>query len=120
MLIFLPLMLSKPAIASPAPKCSLIVKRSSKACVGCSLQPSPAFITWAFERSATNFAAPLFWWRITKKSFCIASKFFIVSSRLSPFAALEIAGLRLVLSQPRRLAESSKLMRVLVEFSKNA
>src|SRR5689334_16649402 len=52
-------------------------------------------------------------------SACIALRLAIVSSRLSPFAALERAMSRLITSALSRLAAISKVVRVRVLFSKN-
>ena len=102
------------------PLCSLIVKRSSSAWLGCSFSPSPAFTIDASQLAATNFAAPEQLWRSTKISVRIACIFLIVSINVSPFFVLLSAAVKFTLSAPRRLAAISKLVRVRVEFSKNA
>ena len=97
--------------------CSLSVKRSSKAWLGCSFVPSPAFTTLASVLSAANFAAPELGWRSTMISVLIAAMLFIVSFRLSPFVTLELDELKFIVSAPSLFAAISKEVLVLVEFS---
>ena len=64
-------------------------------------------------------AAPLSWWRTTNMSQYIASRLRSVSSRLSPLVVAAVARSRFSTSADRRLAASSKVVRVRVLASKN-
>ena len=93
---------------------------SSSACVGCSCVPSPAFMTCLSVIWLICSAEPEEGWRMTKASTCIASRFLIVSTMLSPLATLLDEALKLRVIAPRLRAAISKENLVLVEFSKNA
>src|ERR1700735_4398654 len=99
---------------------SRMVSASSKAWVGCSCVPSPAFTTGTPRRWATNSGAPEELCRITIPSGRMASRVHTVSSSDSPFFRLEDSACKFMVSAPRRAAAVAKLMRVRVEFSKNA
>src|SRR6185437_5729434 len=99
------------------PRCR-IVYRSSNACVGCSCHPSPALMTDDLTPFASVSAAPAEEWRSTMMSACIASIFRAVSRSVSPFTTLLEEGEKLITSALRRLAASSKDVRVLVLGSK--
>jgi hypothetical protein len=98
-----------------------IVYMSSSPCVGCAWRPSPAFTTCTCgaQCCAIRYGAPLSLWRTTNMSACMADRLAMVSSRLSPLAALERAMSRLMTSALSRLAAISKVVRVRVLFSKN-
>ncbi len=93
---------------------SRIVKRSRRACVGCSWAPSPALITARVRRFARKAGAPAQGWRTTIRSACIASMFLAVSRSVSPFAALLPAVEMFTTSAESRLAASSNEVRVRV------
>ena len=94
-----------------------IVKRSSILWVGCSLSPSPALIIPVFTLSAINFTAPEQLCRITTASAAIASMFFTVSIRVSPFTALDEDEFIFITSAPKRFPAISKDDLVLVDAS---
>ena len=102
---------------SSRPSFSRIVYRSSSACVGCSCVPSPAFRTLPRTHLVSVSGDPLDEWRITIASAPIACRVSAVSFRLSPLATLVPLVEKLMTSADRRLAASSKLIRVRVEFS---
>src|SRR5437867_3850757 len=106
---------------SPAilPCVSRMVRRSSSAWVGCSCLPSPALTTFERIRSPRNWAAPDEGCRITTMSIRIASRFFAVSTRVSPFCTALPDAATLTVSAERRFSANSKEMRVRVEASKN-
>ena len=97
-----------------------MVNMSSMPWVGWAWRPSPALITltWGLAWRAMKWAAPLSAWRTTNMSTCMASRLRRVSSRVSPLAVAEVEMLRLSTSAERRLAASSKVVRVRVLFSK--
>src|SRR2546426_6079602 len=106
---------------SPAivPCRSRIVSRSSSAWVGCSCVPSPALTTLERMRLPRNRAAPDDGWRITTMSIRIASRFFAVSTSVSPFCTALPDAATFTVSADRRFSANSKEMRVRVEASKN-
>ncbi len=112
---------TSPTIATRSPSSrpsrSRIVYRSSSACVGCSCVPSPAFNTLPLTQRVSVSGAPLDECRITIASAPIAWSVSAVSLRLSPLETLEPLVEKLITSADRRLAASSKLIRVRVEFS---
>jgi hypothetical protein len=75
--------------------------------------------TTASTHSASRQGAPEAPWRITMASTPIASRVMAVSLRLSPLETLEPLAEKLMTSAERRLAASSKEIRVRVESSKN-
>ena len=85
--------------------------------MGCSWVPSPAFSTLPFTQRVSVSGAPLDEWRITIASAPIAWSVSAVSFRLSPLETLEPLVEKLITSAESRLAASSKLIRVRVEFS---
>ena len=85
--------------------------------MGCSWVPSPAFSTLPFTHRVSVSGAPLDEWRITIASAPIACSVSAVSLRLSPFETLDPLVEKLITSADSRLAASSKLIRVRVEFS---
>ncbi len=106
---------------SKSPRWRRIVSMSSIAWVGCAWLPSPALITATSgqTRSAIKCAAPESPWRTTNMSAAMASRFCRVSNRVSPLLVEEVEMFRLSTSAESRLAASSKVVRVRVEFSKN-
>ena len=81
---------SRPSSPSSLPLARRMVNASSSACVGCSCVPSPALTTRGPRaRGDVVRARPRPAWRITRTSGCIASRFFTVSSSVSPLTALE-------------------------------
>lgn len=104
---------------SRRPLYSLIVKASSRACVGCSCDPSPALTIGALHIRARWWGAPAIECRITMQSGDIASRFRAVSSSVSPFVTLDVEILTLTASADKRLAAISNDVRVRVEGSKN-
>ena len=68
-----------------------IVSASSSAWVGCSCAPSPALTTAKRQWRARKCGAPELAWRMTTMSGFIASRFFAVSSSVSPLVTLEAA-----------------------------
>src|SRR5678816_4956018 len=96
-----------------------MVNASSKACVGCSCAPSPAFTIEALQSRASRWGAPAIECLMTIQSGDIASRFRAVSSNVSPFETLEVETLTLTASADRRLAAISKEVRVRVDGSKN-
>ncbi len=93
---------------------SLIVKRSSSACVGCSFVPSPALIIPALISGASIWGAPEEECLKTIRSGFIACRFFAVSIRVSPFVMLLPLDERLIVSALNLFAASSKEARVRV------
>ena len=93
------------------------VKRSSRAWLGCSFVPSPAFTIEASVCFAAKAAAPELGWRNTIMSVFIAAILFIVSISVSPFLTLELDDVKFTASAPKRFAAISKLVLVRVEFS---
>ena len=87
--------------------------------VGCSCVPSPALIMIASINSVRCFGAPGVGWRITTASIFMASRFWAVSLKLSPFFRLLEEAVKFTVSALSRFCASSKLIRVRVEFSKN-
>ena len=108
------------ATRSPSrrPSRSRIVYRSSSAWVGCSCVPSPAFSTWPSTHFVSCSGEPLEECLITIASAPMACSVRAVSLRLSPLLTLEPPALKVITSADNRLAASSKLMRVRVEFSR--
>ena len=102
-----------------SPKRSRIEKASSRACVGCSWVPSPAFTIFALMCLARKCGAPALAWRITSISTFIARILLTVSSRVSPFFTELPLAEKLITSADKRFWASSKDSRVRVEFSKN-
>jgi hypothetical protein len=100
-----------------APKCSRTVNRSSSAWVGCWCQPSPALSTWASTKRVRVAAAPDWSWRMTIASTPMACSVSAVSLSDSPLDTLEPETEKFSVSADRRLAASSKLVRVRVESS---
>ena len=68
-----------------------IVSASSRACVGCSCAPSPAFTTEKRQWRASMCGAPELAWRMITMSGFIASRLRAVSSSVSPLVTLEAA-----------------------------
>src|SRR5262245_25579495 len=99
---------------SNRPNRSRIVKRSRRACVGCSFEPSPALITAPWIQAATRCGAPDDGWRTTAKSTPIASIVCEVSRSDSAFERLDPAGERSMTSAPRARAAMPKEVRVRV------
>lgn len=93
---------------------------SSRAWVGCSWVPSPAFRIDASIQplAASTAGAPEALCRITTPSAPIAASVCAVSLRLSPFETLEPLALKLMTSAESRFAAASNEMRVRVESSK--
>jgi hypothetical protein len=79
--------------------------------------PSPAFSTLPLTQRVSVSGAPLDEWRITIASAPMACSVSAVSFRLSPLDTLEPLVEKLITSAESRLAASSKLIRVRVEFS---
>ena len=96
-----------------------IVSASSRACVGCSWRPSPAFRTAQLTFCASRSTAPECGWRTTSRSGCIAFSVIAVSINVSPLVMDEACMAMFITSAPSRLPASSKLACVRVEFSKN-
>src|SRR5713101_4587332 len=96
---------------------SRIVRRSSSAWVGCSCAPSPAFTTEHLRCLARSAGPPAALWRTTTTSGLMASMFFAVSRKLSPFSALEPETEKLMTSAESHLPAISKEVRVRVEAS---
>src|SRR3989339_57146 len=101
-----------------APQRSRMVSMSSRACVGCSFEPSPALMMTALVHSVRYFGTPADWCRTTTMSIFIASMFLMVSLSVSPFLTLDPAEEKLTVSPESLFSASSKLMRVRVLFSK--
>ena len=106
---------------SGSPLCLRIVIKSKSAWVGCACVPSPAFMTAIFgvTRLAMKKGAPPALWRTTKRSACIASRFFSVSNSVSPLDAELVRMSRVTTSALSLCAAISNVVRVRVEFSKN-
>ncbi len=102
-----------------SPYFSRIEKASSKAWVGCSCAPSPAFTIWAFTCFDKNVAAPAYGWRITTISTFIANMLLTVSISVSPLLTDDDEAAKFTTSADRRFSASSNDNRVRVEFSKN-
>ena len=96
-----------------------MVKASSRAWVGCSWVPSPAFTTLPRTQPASRCGAPEALCLITTASAPMASRVSAVSFRLSPLATLEPLAEKLITSADSRLAAASNEIRVRVESSKN-
>ena len=94
-----------------------MVYRSSRAWVGCSCVPSPAFSTSPWTHRVRVCGAPEDECRITMASAPMASSVSAVSFRLSPFDTQEPPVEKLMTSADSRFAASSKEIRVRVEFS---
>ena len=94
---------------------------SNMAWVGCAWRPSPALMmaTLGVTCSAIKCGAPDWLWRTTNMSLCMARRLRRVSSKDSPLLVAEVLMSRLSTSADKRLAASSKVLRVRVEFSKN-
>ena len=109
---------SVPPLAGP--RWRHIVKASSRAWVGCSCVPSPAFTTEDRTQPelASRCGAPEAGWRITTASAPIASRVSAVSFSDSPLDSDEPFAAKLMTSADSRLAAASKEMRVRVESSK--
>src|SRR5690242_15275149 len=103
---------------SMRPLYSRIVKASSKACVGCSCEPSPAFTIGALHMRARCCGAPAIEWRMTMQSGAIASRLRAVSSNVSPLVTLDVETLTFTASADSRFAAISNDVRVRVEDSK--
>jgi len=103
---------------SSVPSFSRSVKQSRSPWLGCSWAPSPAETTEQPTRSATRRGAPLAEWRMTSTSGRIASRFFAVSTSVSPFVTDDDALVQLRASAERTFAAISKELRVRVEASK--
>ena len=80
--------------------------------------PSPALTTLALTAEATRRTEPEQAWRMMMVCTFMASMLRTVSSRVSPLASEEVEAAKLTTSAERRLAASSKDVRVRVEFSK--
>ena len=93
------------------------VRRSSRAWVGCSWRPSPAFTTLASVHDATRWGAPADEWRTTIASTPMASIVCTVSRRLSPFFTDDDPTVKLIVSAERRFAAVSNDRRVRVDSS---
>ena len=94
-----------------------MVKASSRAWVGCSWAPSPAFTTLPFSQLASRCGAPEALCRTTTASAPMASRVSAVSLRLSPLATLDPLAEKLMTSADSRLAAASKEILVRVESS---
>ena len=90
---------------------------SSSACVGCSCLPSPALTIAAGHHLLTSSDAPAQGVRSTIASGLCALSVSTVSFSDSPFSTLEPLAAKLTTSAERRLAASSKELRVRVEAS---
>ena len=99
------------------PVFSCMEKASNKACVGCSLIPSPALIMAASICLAKQCGAPEALWRMTTISTFMLRMLLTVSSNVSPFAAEELETVKFTTSADKRFSASSKEILVLVEFS---
>ena len=102
---------------SSRPFCWRSVRASSSACVGCSWAPSPAFTIAERQWRARKCGAPEDACRITIMSGFMASRFFAVSSSVSPFCTLEVAVAMERLSAESTFSATSKDDRVRVEAS---
>ena len=94
-----------------------MVKASSRAWVGCSWVPSPAFSTLPLTQPASRCAAPEAGCLMTTASAPMASSVSAVSLRLSPLATLDPFAEKLITSADSRLAAASNEILVLVESS---
>ena len=94
-----------------------MVRASRSACVGCSCAPSPAFTTEKRQWRARKCGAPELACRMITMSGFIASRFFAVSSSVSPFVTLEAAVAIERLSADSTRSAISKEERVRVEAS---
>ena len=90
---------------------------SSSACVGCSCLPSPALTIAAGVQRETSSAAPAHGVRMTIASGLWAPSVRMVSLSDSPFSTLLPLAEKFTTSALRRLAASSKELRVRVEAS---
>jgi len=107
------------ATLSPSkwPLFSRMVRRSSRACVGCSWAPSPA-LTIAHDSSrASSAGAPEDACRTTTTSGLMAAMLRAVSTNDSPLVALEPDAEKLMTSAESHLPAISNDVRVRVEFS---
>jgi hypothetical protein len=95
-----------------------MVNASSRAWVGCSWVPSPAFTTLPRTHPARRCAAPEALCRMTTASAPMASRVRAVSLRLSPLPTLEPLAEKLITSADSRFAAASNEILVLVESSK--
>ena len=93
------------------------VRASSRAWVGCSWAPSPAFTIAERQWRARKCGAPEEACRTTIMSGFMASRFFAVSSRVSPFWALDPAVVMVRLSAESTFSATSNEARVRVEGS---
>ena len=93
------------------------VKASSRAWVGCSCAPSPAFTMAERQWRARKCGAPEAGCRTTIMSGFMASRFLAVSRRVSPFDTLVPAVVMVRLSAERTFSATSKEARVRVEAS---
>ncbi len=107
-------------LPSSVPSFSRSVKQSRSPWLGCSWAPSPAEMTAQPTRSATSRGAPPEACRITSTSGRMASRFFAVSTSVSPLETEEPLEVQLSASAERILAAVSKELRVRVEASKNS
>ena len=96
----------------------IIVKASSKAWVGCSLRPSPAFNTTQLTFCERRLQAPESWCLITIISGCIAFKVIAVSISVSPFLIAELPMFIDITSAPNLFPANSNELWVLVDGSK--
>ena len=94
-----------------------MVNASSRACVGCSWVPSPAFSTLPWTQPASRCAAPDAPCLMITASAPIASSVSAVSLRLSPLATLDPFAEKLITSAESRFAAASNEILVLVESS---
>src|SRR5271154_2904796 len=99
------------------PKRSRNVYTSSSAWVGCSCLPSPALTMAALHHPETSSEAPAQGVRRTIASGLCALRVRTVSLSDSPFSTLDPLAAKLTTSADRRLAASSKELRVRVEAS---
>ena len=102
------------------PRRRRMVSASSKACVGCSCEPSPALSTGQSTLSAISRTAPDDPWRMTITSARIAFSVIAVSISVSPFFTLDWAACMLTTSARSRLPAISNDRSVRVLFSKKA
>src|SRR5438067_4825850 len=102
---------------SSAPSLRFSVYTSSSAWVGCSCLPSPALTIAAEHQRDTSPDAPAHGVRTTIASGLWALSVSTVSLSDSPFSTLEPLAAKLTTSADRRLAASSKELRVRVEAS---
>ena len=104
------------------PLACLSVSTSSRPWVGWARRPSPALtrVVPSPACCARASAAPSSGWRTMNPRTPIASRFFSVSSAVSPLREDEVEASKLITSAPRRCAAIWKELRVRVDGSKNS